>query len=111
MVFTQNPFSMENLLFPRALSFAFLLFINDIHLSLNNATIKSFADDANFLLARDNFDLLCVTVTSELQSFQEWVHASELTMNYDPQKSSYSVFKPRKKQLPYSFKSSLRVGG
>ena len=29
----------------------FLLFINDIHLSLNNAMIKLFADDTNFLIS------------------------------------------------------------
>ena len=89
----------------------FLLFINDIHLSLNNAIIKLFADDTNFFIAGDNFDLLRVTVTSELQSFQEWIHANKLTINYDPQKSSYSIFKPRNKQLPCSYKSSLHVGG
>ena len=88
----------------------FLLFINDIHLSLNNAIIKLFADDTNFFISGDNFDLLRVTVTSELQSFQEWIHANKLTINYDPQKSSYSIFKPRNKQLPYSYKSSLHVG-
>ena len=46
----------------------------------------------------DNFDLLLVKVTSELQSFQEWIHANKLTINYDPQKSSCSVFKPKNKQ-------------
>ena len=49
----------------------FLLFINEIHLPLNNAIIKPFADDTDFFIAGDNSDLLCVTVTSELQSFQE----------------------------------------
>ena len=66
----------------------FLLFISDIHLSLTNAIIKLFADDTNVFIAGDNFDLLRVTVTSELQSFQEWMHANKLTINYDPQKSS-----------------------
>ena len=34
-------------------------------------------------MAGDNFDLLRVTVTSELQSFQEWIHANKLAVNYD----------------------------
>ena len=70
MVFAQNSFPMENLVFPRALSgpLLFLLFMNDIHLSLNKAIIKLFADDTNFFTAGDNFDLLRVTVASELQS-------------------------------------------
>ena len=89
----------------------FLLFINDIHLSLNNAIIKLFVDDTNFFIAGDNFDHLRVTVTYELQSFQEWIHANKLTINYDPLKPSFSVFKPKNKQLPYSYKSSLRVRG
>ena len=52
-----------------------------------------------------------MTVTSELQSFQEWIHSNKLTINYHPQKSSYSVFKPGNKQLLSSYKSSLHVGG
>ena len=40
------------------------------------------------IIAEDNFDLLCVTAISELQSFQEWIHANKLTANYDPQKPS-----------------------
>ena len=91
--------------------FLFLLCINDIHVSLNNAIINLFADGTNFFIAGDNFDLLRVTVTSELQSFQEWIHAYKLTINYDPQKSSYRVFKPGNKQLPNLYQSSLHVGG
>ena len=74
-------------------SSVFLLFINDIHLSLNKAIITLFADDTNFFIAGGNFDVLRVTVTSEFQSFQEWIRANKLTINYDFQKSSYSVFK------------------
>ena len=89
----------------------FLLFINDIHLSLNNAIIKLFSEDTKFFIARDRFDFLCVTVTSELQIFQECIHANKLTINCDPQKSIYSEFKPRNKQFPFSYKSSSHVGG
>ena len=39
------------------------------------------------------------------------IHANKRTINYDPHKSSYSMFKPRNKELPYSYKSSLHVGG
>ena len=62
----------------------FILFINDIHLSLNNAIIKLFADDTNFFIAGDNFDLLVVTVISELQSFQEWIRAINLQLTMIP---------------------------
>ena len=37
--------------------------------------MELFAGDTNFFIAGDNFDLPRVTVTSELQSFQEWIHA------------------------------------
>ena len=62
----------------------FLLFIIDIHLSLNNAIIKLVADDTYFFIAGDNFDLLSVTVTSEFQSFLEWIHFNKRTIKYDP---------------------------
>ena len=52
------------------------------------AIIKLFADDTNFFISRENFELLRQLVICELQSFKKWIHANKLTVNYDPQKSS-----------------------
>ena len=64
----------------------FLIFINDIHLSLDMAIIKLFADGTNFFISGENFELLRQKIICEIQSFQTWIHANKLTINYDPQK-------------------------
>ena len=89
----------------------FLIFINDIHLSLDMAIIKLSADDTNFFISGENFELLRQKVICEIQSFQTWIHANKLTINYDPQKSSYCIFKPKQKSLPCTYNQGLFVGG
>ena len=59
------------------------------------AIIKLFADDTNFFISGENLELLRQKVNREIQSFQKWIHANKLTINYDPQKSSYCIFKPK----------------
>ena len=67
----------------------FLLFINDIHKSLNNIVIKLFADER--------------LAEIELNKLQKWINANKLTINFDPKKSSYCIFKPRGKCFPVNF--------
>ena len=75
------------------------------------AIIKLFADDTNFLISGENFDLLRQMVICELQSFQKWIYANILSINYDPQKSSYCIFNPKQKSLPCTYNQDLFVGG
>ena len=89
----------------------FLIFISDIHLSLDMAIIKLFADDTNSFISGENFELLRQMVICECQSFQKWIHANKLTVNYDPQKSSYCAFKPKQKSLPCTHNQGMFVGG
>ena len=42
------------------------------------------------------------TVVREVSSLQHWVNANKLTINFDPQKSCFSIFKPLNSQLPES---------
>ena len=58
-----------------------------------------------------NFELLRQVVICELQSFQKWIHSNKLTISYDPQKSSYCIFKPEQKSLPCTYNQGLFVGG
>ena len=75
----------------------FLLFINDIHTSLKHSNIKLFADDTNCFFSGNNFHSLQDTVITEVCSLLNWVNANELTINFDPDKSCYTVFKPTNK--------------
>ena len=63
-----------------------------------------------FFVSGDNFDHLKQLVIVEVRSFQTWIQASKLTINYDPQKSGYCVFKPKNRILPYSYNHGLVIG-
>ena len=64
----------------------FLLFINDIHKSLNNTVIKLFADNTNCFLSGNDFSSLERLAETELNKLQTWINANNLTINYDPKK-------------------------
>ena len=88
----------------------FLLFINDIHKSLNNTVIKLFADDTDCFLSGNDFSSLERLAETELNKLQTWINANNLTINYDPKKSSYCIFKPRNKCFPPNYNRGLKIG-
>ena len=91
-------------------SILFLLFINDIHKSLNNIVIKLFADDTNCFISDKDFNSLERLAEIELNKLQKWINANKLTINFDPKKSSYCIFKPRGKCFPVNFDRGLKIG-
>ena len=88
----------------------FLLFINNIHNSLDNIIIKLFADDTNCFVSGNDFNSLERLAETELNKLQKWINANKLTINFDPKKSSYCIFKPRNKRLPINFNRGLTMG-
>ena len=59
----------------------FLLFVNDIHKSLNNKVIKLFADDTNCFLSGNDLSSLERLAKTELKKLQTWINANNLTIN------------------------------
>ena len=99
--------------FPKGQSlgqYYFLLFINDIHRSVSKITIKLFADDTNCFISDKNFNSLERSVEIEQNRLQKWINANKLTINFDPKKSSYCIFKPRGKCFPINFCRELKIG-
>ena len=88
----------------------FLLFIGNIKEALKDCIIKVSSDDTNFSLSNKNFNMLKNKVISELSCFQTWVDANKLTINYDPKKSCYNIFRPAGKSLPDNYNEDLPVG-
>ena len=88
----------------------FLLFINDIHKSLNNIVIKLFADDTNCVWG---FFVITFQKDWQKQNFkkklQKRINANNLTINYDPKKSSCCIFKPRNKCFPPNYRRGLKI--
>ena len=73
--------------------------------------IKRFADDTNCFFSGKDFETLGETVVREVSSLQHLVNANKLTLNFDPQKSCFSVFKPLNSQLLESSDDGLQIFG
>ena len=79
-----------------------LLFINDIHKSLDKIIIKLFADDTNCFISGNNFNQLERLAETELNKLQKWINANKLTINL-AQKSQAIVFSNQKQMLASKF--------
>ena len=88
----------------------FLLYINDIHKSLDKIIIKLFADNTNCFISGNNFNQLERLTETELNKLQKWINANKLTIHFDPKKSSYCIFKPKNKCLPVNLDRRLTMG-
>ena len=86
-------------------------FINDINTSVKCSKIKLFADDTNCFFSRIDFETLRETVVREVSSLQHWVNANKLTINFDPQRSCFSIFKLLNRQLNESSDDGLQIFG
>ena len=45
-----------------------------------------------------------------MESFNKWIRANKLTINFDPTKSCYSVFKRQNKTIPNTYKKGIKIG-
>ena len=64
-------------------SMLFLLFINDIHRSFSEITIKLFADDTDCFISDKDFNSLEKLAERELNKLRKWINANKLTINFD----------------------------
>ena len=72
---------------------------NDINHSLNEVIIKLFADDTYCFISGEDFNSLMEMVIRKMNSLQNWINANNSTINFDPNKSCYNVFKSKNKNL------------
>lgn len=75
----------------------FLIYINDLVNSTNNLSPILFADDTNLFCSGKDISELEFKVNQELNQVQEWLTLNQLTLNI--KKSSFIIFRSRKKQL------------
>ena len=68
----------------------FLIFVNDLHLHLQDAECVQFADDTTLLFKHKNIQYLQFCIESELKRIQDWFNANKLTLNVS--KCSYLLF-------------------
>ena len=66
----------------------FLIFITDMPSSLKHLILKLFADDTNCFYAGHDLDALFENIEDN-----KWIRSNNLTINLDPTKSCYSIFR------------------
>ena len=82
----------------------FLLFVNDLHLNLQDSECVQFADDTTLVFTHRNLNYLHFCIENELLIIQDWFNANQLTLNVD--KSLYLLYHSHKQNLP-DFKTVL----
>ena len=59
----------------------FLLFINDMPLSLHFSKVSMYADDTSLAYASNSIDDVTESMNAELKNLRKWLHGNKLTIN------------------------------
>ena len=59
----------------------FLLFINDMPLSLHVSKVIMYADDTSLAYASNSIDDITKSMNAELENLRKWLHGNKLTLN------------------------------
>ena len=78
--------------------------------SLKHIILKLFAGDTHCFYAGHDLDALLKNIEDDMESFNKWIRANKLTINLDPIKSCYSIFKPQNKTIPNTYKKGIKIG-
>ena len=62
-------------------SILFLIYINDLPISLQKSNVSMYADDTAIFLSSRNIDELKNDKNSDLLKLQDWLHANTLSLN------------------------------
>ena len=79
----------------------FLLYVNDLHLSVNNFLTRLFADDTCLSIHHENTSQLKMIAKTNFKLFAEWCECNKLTINYS--KTHFILFHAKNKKIPNDF--------
>ena len=85
----------------------FLIYINDLHLTIKSSEVYHFADDTHLLHFNESLKSLCNKVNSDLKLLGDWLNANKISLNTD--KTEFILFRSRFNSLP--FKPFLKIAG
>ncbi|XP_057310678.1 uncharacterized protein LOC130648640 [Hydractinia symbiolongicarpus] len=80
----------------------FLIYINDLHCSINFSLVHHFADDTNLLNFSKSLKQLAKQMNFDLKLLCHWLNANKISLNAS--KTEYIVFKHTRKPLNYDFR-------
>ena len=85
----------------------FILYINDLHLSMKQSTTSHFADDTCISYSAKKIKTLETILNYDLKTVTDWLQANRLSLNVD--KSKLIIFKSKQKRLSNTF--SIKLNG
>ena len=85
----------------------FLIYINDLHLSIHYSTTRLFADDTNLLIKHNCLKQLTKQLNLDLRSLNNWLKANKISLNSG--KTELIIFRHINKPINYDLK--IKING
>ena len=83
----------------------FLIYINDLNISVKNSMVHHFADDTNLLYISKSLKTLCKKVNNDLRGITDWLNANHISLNVD--KTEFVIFRSPRKKIDFEIKLKL----
>ena len=83
----------------------FLIYINDLYLSVEHSTARHFADDTCLLIQNKSLKRIKKFLNRDLKSLNQWLKANKISLNAS--KTEILIFRHHKKTLDYDLKIKL----
>ena len=85
----------------------FLIYINDLHMSIKNSSVHHFADDTNLLYINKSLKNIGSRINSDLKGLTDWLNAIRISLNIS--KTEFILFRKRNKTINYDLK--IKING
>ena len=85
----------------------FLIYINDLHMSINHSTVHHFADDTNLLHINKSLKNMGSKINSDLKRLVDWLNGNRLSLNVS--KTEFIIFRHPNKKIHFDLK--IRING
>ena len=83
----------------------FLIYINDLSVSVKNSIVHHFADDTNLLYINKSIKVLSKNVNRDLKGITDWLNANRISLNVN--KTEYIIFHSPRKLIDYEINIKL----
>ena len=83
----------------------FLIYINDLYMSIKNSSVHHFADDTNLLYINKSLKNIGSRINSDLKGLTDWLNANCISLNIN--KTEFILFRNRNKSIHNDLKIKL----